>query len=294
MHKPSLTCLFLCLFILHTCDAGEEVSFLELVSKDEGRGKDLFQKVRGLGKIVGGYPATRDRYPYVATLVTNDGRLVCGGTLISPTFVLSAAHCSGYASKVYVGRYLLGDGTGSQTAYISKEYVYRKYDPRIDDGDYMLIQLSTPIQGVPFPMLADEGYTDGFDEQTLLTTIGFGTTSAGGSISNVLLEVGVEYVPSYICESAYNNYGYPITPRMICAGGLEDRDSCQGDSGGPLFVRGSDPHQDVHVGITSWGIGCADGYPGVYARTSSAKRWISRVLRRFGENPKIFQSSATS
>eukprot|EP00963_Diacronema_lutheri_P010632 scaffold1132_cov347-Pavlova_lutheri.AAC.8 len=72
---------------------------------------------------------------------------------------------------------------------------------------------------------------------------------------------------------------------MICAGGLEDRDACQGDSGGPLFDKRIGPRRDVQIGITSWGIGCADGFPGVYARIGPVQNWITRRLNRAGEEP---------
>eukprot|EP00587_Corethron_hystrix_P016539 CAMPEP_0113316068 /NCGR_PEP_ID=MMETSP0010_2-20120614/11478_1 /TAXON_ID=216773 ORGANISM="Corethron hystrix, Strain 308" /NCGR_SAMPLE_ID=MMETSP0010_2 /ASSEMBLY_ACC=CAM_ASM_000155 /LENGTH=82 /DNA_ID=CAMNT_0000172683 /DNA_START=96 /DNA_END=345 /DNA_ORIENTATION=- /assembly_acc=CAM_ASM_000155 len=52
---------------------------------------------------------------------------------------------------------------------------------------------------------------------------------------------------------------------MMCAdSSLQNRDACQGDSGGPLIIKGKSAHEDVAVGIVSWGVGCAT-YPGVYA-----------------------------
>ena len=63
---------------------------------------------------------------------------------------------------------------------------------------------------------------------------------------------------------------------MICSG-KEGKDSCQGDSGGPHVCLGdeSDPDDDAHCGIVSWGYGCAlAGYPGVYAKTSKFVDWI--------------------
>jgi secreted trypsin-like serine protease len=57
---------------------------------------------------------------------------------------------------------------------------------------------------------------------------------------------------------------------MICAG-EENKDSCQGDSGGPMM------HGQTHVGIVSWGYGCAErGYPGVYTQTSYFVDWINK------------------
>jgi secreted trypsin-like serine protease len=67
-----------------------------------------------------------------------------------------------------------------------------------------------------------------------------------------------------------------ITENMICAGG-SDKDACQGDSGGPLVTLTDEAF--TLIGVTSWGLGCATpGYPGVYARVTSALPWIRRQL----------------
>ena len=71
---------------------------------------------------------------------------------------------------------------------------------------------------------------------------------------------------------------------MFCAGHLEnqEKDTCQGDSGGPLvtpiFDRDGHPRYEL-AGITSWGIGCADGFPGVYTRVSNYVDWIEKVVQ---------------
>lgn len=246
--------------------------------------KDVRWKERGSGKIVGGTPAEEGRYPYAATLVTNGGELVCGGTHISPSFVLSAAHCAGYASKVYIGRYLLNETSGSQTVGIKKEIVYKAYDSNTDDGDFMLIRLRQKITGGTFPRLSRKDFTSNFTDQTVLTTIGWGATTEGGSISNTLLEVDVKYVPRKRCKKSYSTFGWPVTKLMICAGGLEGKDSCQGDSGGALLAKKQNASEDVVLGVTSWGYGCAAGYPGVYARVGKAEKWITKKLGRLDES----------
>lgn len=242
---------------------------------------------RGVGKIVGGDPAEPGRYPYMATLVTSDGRLVCGGTLISPSFVLSAAHCQGFATQVFVGRYFLNEEGDSETFQIRREIPFRNYDPRTEDGDYMLVRLRGSVQGNRFPRLASTEFSRRYTPSDVLHAIGWGAIFSGGPISNTLLEVGVNPVRQRMCRNIYDEFGYPITRRMICAGGLEDRDACQGDSGGPLFDKRIGPRRDVQIGITSWGIGCADGFPGVYARIGPVQNWITRRLNRAGEEPRF-------
>lgn len=69
------------------------------------------------------------------------------------------------------------------------------------------------------------------------------------------------------CRDSYGEND--IADSMICAG-VVGKDSCQGDSGGPMFKNGA------HVGIVSWGRGCAAaGYPGVYTQTSYFIDWIN-------------------
>ncbi|KAJ0391336.1 hypothetical protein P43SY_003447 [Pythium insidiosum] len=104
------------------------------------------------------------------------------------------------------------------------------------------------------------------------TTAGWGTTSSGGSQSNVLLAVNVPVVDQDTCAKVLT-----VDDTMLCAGGVANQDSCQGDSGGPLTVQ-TDAGEAL-VGVVSWGNGCGlAGYPGVYARVSIAKGWIDSVL----------------
>lgn len=75
-------------------------------------------------------------------------------------------------------------------------------------------------------------------------------------------------------------------------------DTCQGDSGGPLVLRGKTPADDMLVGITSWGQGCASGYPGVYADVAWAAPWIRSTItyllaeEAVGRLPPAYPSTA--
>merc|ERR1712158_314990 len=97
---------------------------------------------------------------------------------------------------------------------------------------------------------------------------GWGTTSEGGSLPSTLRQVTVPYVNDDACSDAYGS-GNIVGDVMICAG-EGGKDSCQGDSGGPMTYMGT------HVGIVSWGYGCArPAYPGVYAQTDAFLDFIS-------------------
>ena len=86
----------------------------------------------------------------------------------------------------------------------------------------------------------------------------------------------VNYVPNAECEASYSEPSdpEPITDDMLCAAS-PGKDACQGDSGGPLY----DATENMLIGITSWGEGCAEpGYPGVKARVSKGVRFFNYCL----------------
>merc|ERR1712234_90694 len=106
--------------------------------------------------------------------------------------------------------------------------------------------------------VAEVGLHEDYNEGTICTVSGWGTTTEGGSLARVLQKVDVPVVSDEHCRDSYGQSD--ITDSMICAG-LDQggKDSCQGDSGGP-FMCGNELS-----GVVSWGYGCAEaGYPGVY------------------------------
>merc|ERR1719153_505379 len=94
--------------------------------------------------------------------------------------------------------------------------------------------------------------------------------SEGFSQLEQLMEVDLNTITNTECKAAYSSS--KITDSMICAPN-PGKDSCQNDSGGPLITDEGGYYSQI--GVVSWGKGCADpGYPGVYARVTSAERFI--------------------
>ena len=195
-------------------------------------------------------------------IVKMDG---CGATLVSPDVVLGAAHCGNRVGETVT--------IGDVSVEIIEQRIHPNYNENTVENDFSLYHLEFPVDistsGVTLMLNIDAAMPwPGQD----VTTLGFGTTSEGGSPSSTLRDVVIAVVGTTECSDAYN---YEIPSMMLCAG-EGGKDSCQGDSGGPLVMRSGDNH--ILAGVVSWGEGCANpNFPGVYARVSSAIDWISQV-----------------
>jgi secreted trypsin-like serine protease len=193
----------------------------------------------------------------------------CGGTLITPTHVLSAAHCAGFAKFISIGSHFRSGASDGERIAVKKEIIHPKYiDDFVVTYDYSILELESPSKFTPVKLFSADSETF---VGTNATVMGWGTIKQGGASSNELLRVNVPVRSDKDCKAMVRSR--PITESMFCAGGELRKDSCQGDSGGPLILER--PTGDVQIGVVSWGEGCGDlNKPGVYSKVSHVKDWI--------------------
>ncbi|MFN7684713.1 MAG: serine protease [Oligoflexia bacterium] len=231
------------------------------------------------GTIVGGEDAAPGELPFIVSIQRRSGSHFCGGSLIGKRWVLTAAHCvdAGDESRIRVvaGLHERRNPQGVQAIDIARVIQHPEYQSATitSDYDFALLELkddavfdSIALNDVEIEIPSDE------EKAQASVTAGWGTTSEGGMLSNILQKVTVPLVSKERCEVAYPG---KMSDRMICAG-LEAgmKDSCQGDSGGPLLVH-DDHDRPLLVGVVSWGAGCARPKKyGVYSKVNSVIEWI--------------------
>lgn len=235
-------------------------------------------------RIVGGYETHIAVFPHQISLrrkgITtpkNAFSHICGGSIINKDTVITAAHCiiatvpSQY--KVVAGT-SRRNGNDGIIVSVSEIVMHEKYNPNTYDNDVALLRLSSPLPLNNFNIKAIELTSEDAADGDMSTITGWGTTQAGGTVSDQLRAVDVPIVSNEICDEAYG--GDRITAGMLCAGVLGEggKDACQGDSGGPLIINNK-----LH-GIVSWGASCAlPTHPGVYAKVFYYLDWIKSKVQ---------------
>ncbi len=228
-------------------------------------------------------PAIEGAQPWMVALVdadtdnAYDGQF-CGGSLVGPEWVLTAAHCVEENSSpeeidLVIGRHVLSSDEGERIT-AAEVYIHEGYFDYDDnqDNDIALIKLSRPATvGTPINTVTDATeYTD--DPGTVARATGWGIFSDDSDdFPDELHGVDIPVVTQATCKTTY---GSDLLPDGLCAGLAEGgKDTCRGDSGGPLVSedRNGNP---VQIGVVSWGDECgAPGSYGVYARLTEYEQW---------------------
>ncbi|XP_076598173.1 suppressor of tumorigenicity 14 protein homolog [Chaetodon auriga] len=235
-------------------------------------------------RIVGGQVSREGEWPWQVSLHIRGTGHVCGASVLSNRWLLTAAHCvqdkgPNRYSQADQWEALLGLHVQSQTnewtvrRNVRRIIAHRDYNPLTYDNDIALMELDANVtlnQNIWPICLPSPTYDFPAGLEAWIT--GWGATREGGLAATILQKAEVRIINSTVCQSLMSD---EVTDRMLCAGVLRGGvDACQGDSGGPLSVTG--PGGRVFLaGVVSWGDGCARrNKPGVYTRVTRFRRWI--------------------
>ncbi|XP_047454013.1 suppressor of tumorigenicity 14 protein homolog [Mugil cephalus] len=235
-----------------------------------------------LNRIVGGQNAEVGEWPWQVSLHFLTYGHVCGASIISDRWLLSASHCfvtsdpQNHISSnwiTYSGMQDQYKQEGVQRRNIKRIISHEDYNRMTFDYDIALLELEEPLEFTntiqPICLPAPSHV---FPAGMACWVTGWGALREGGQKAQVLQKASVKIINDTVCNVVTEGQ---VTSRMLCSGFLAGGvDACQGDSGGPL-VCFEESGKWFQAGIVSWGEGCARrNKPGVYSRVTKLREWI--------------------
>ncbi|XP_055372000.1 uncharacterized protein LOC129605984 [Condylostylus longicornis] len=234
-------------------------------------------------KIIGGKASRKGEWPWQVVIFNRFKEAFCGGTLIAPQWVITAAHCVRKVLHVRIGEHNLDFNDGTEIEYrVVRSFKHPNYDKKTVDSDIALLRLPRPVNSTTYISYSclPKPYQR-LPKNIQCTVIGWGKRrNRDQAGTSVLHQADVPIIPMENCKNVYKDY--TITNNMFCAGHKRGRiDTCAGDSGGPLLCRdGTKPnHPWTIFGITSFGDGCAKRNKfGIYTKVPNYVDWIWSVV----------------
>lgn len=240
--------------------------------------RELARRTQGGTRIIGGRPVPKmDFLDCVA--VGNDQQWGCTGTLIAPNVVVTAGHCSNFATRVFFGSDVTKAG---KVVAVRERHRHPDYRKDGKQNDLMVLLLAEKIVNIS-PRAVALGNV--IDEATDGRVVGFGNTDPGGSSGyGIKRQVDVP-IASPACAGMHQGesdavaYGCDRTLEFVAGRPLLAKDSCTGDSGGPFYLEGPGGGW-LLAGATSRATNsapndCGDG--GIYVRVERYRSWITSI-----------------
>ncbi|ELV12173.1 Transmembrane protease serine 11A, partial [Tupaia chinensis] len=242
---------------------------------EKGCGKRVVPLI--VNRIMSGVIAAKAAWPWQASL-QRDNVHQCGGTLISNTWLVTAAHCFKKSANPREWTVSFGNKINPplMKRNIKRIIVHEKYHSPAREYDIAVVQFSPrvtfsdDIRRICLPEASAS-----FQSNATVYITGFGALFYGGESQNDLREARLKMISNEVCKQP-QVYGNDIKFGMFCAGYLEGiYDACRGDSGGPLVAKDLKDTWYL-IGIVSWGDNCGQrNKPGVYTDVIYYRNWIA-------------------
>ena len=241
------------------------------------------------GEIIGGDTSPTNAYPWMVALVDGGSTDLyqaqfCGGVLVHPGWVLTAAHCvydlRAEDVDAVVGIKDLSDPTGSERRGVVEILVHEAFSPFTLNFDIALLRLSEPVTNFAPLVMIDDGALN--EAGKFVRVLGWGATSVEEDLyPEELQEVDLPMATFQLANQIV--YGGTLTTNMMAAGYSEGGvDTCVGDSGGPLISRLTVGSPWRLVGLTSFGDGTCGSTYGIYSDVEALRPWVlERILPDF-------------
>jgi len=234
-------------------------------------------------------------YPWQAAILKKSGGelvYVCGASLISDRYLITAAHCINNIEtgilRVRLGEWDVRDKSEFYPhveSEVSGTYIHPDFYEGNLENDIAVIKIGKPVDYTKQPHISPVCLPPPQSEFTgqTCTITGWGKDGWGsqGEFQAILKETKVPILNHDVCQQVLRTTKlgttYNLHQGMMCAGGEANKDACKGDGGGPLVCRGSSKEY-ILAGVVSWGLGCGErGIPGVYVDVAKYVEWVQSI-----------------